>query len=592
MALQTGIFSELLRETEKQRRSSLENPETPLSFPAEWLLDIFDGGRTDAGVRVSEITALGVTTFLSCVDLISSAVAALPCHIYERSFLGSGRAVHRIAYQHDLYNLVHYQPNDEMSRFTLMKAFMTHALAWGNAYLEIQRDGANNVVALWPRDPQRTRPYRISKSITLDPVPWRPFPVSLPAGSLMVGTTDHLDNQMTSENDWEGHQRLIPSDDIIHITGLSLDGRLGQSIVQLSRNTLGLALAASKYGSKYFANYAKPGGILELPVGMPNEQRQKTKESWMEAQGGENAHRVAVLPAGTKWTQISNNPEEAQVVQTQSFIRTQICALTHVPPHMVGDVDKTRANTEQLAQEFVSYCLGPWLQAIKQETKRKLFADRGVGRTPVNKFTVDFDLHDMLRPDAASREKFYGTGKQWGYLCSNDCREYEKLNPIDDPSAEEFWIPVNMTLISTPIDPTRQDGAGHGDPAPTGGGGGGGSKKQEGKSILSGLSVVFRDSFARVLDHQKPDLADYTRCLWPVLQAIARVCGDEINAVPGLETEKFLAEYVEALMIRAKSMVFENDTVVSEMRRAVKAIRVAVYNDIARQRAGAKELGR
>jgi phage portal protein BeeE len=57
-----------------EKRSSLENPQTPLNFPAEWLLDIFNGGRTDSGMRVSEITALQVSTVYACVNLISDGV--------------------------------------------------------------------------------------------------------------------------------------------------------------------------------------------------------------------------------------------------------------------------------------------------------------------------------------------------------------------------------------------------------------------------------------------------------------------------------------------------------------------------------------
>src|ERR1700739_4640415 len=92
-----------------EMRSSLENPQTPLSYPAEWLLDIFNGGRTDSGIRVSELTALQVITFLACVDLIAGKIASLPIHVYERAVGKSGRAAHRVAYEHDYYDLIHIE---------------------------------------------------------------------------------------------------------------------------------------------------------------------------------------------------------------------------------------------------------------------------------------------------------------------------------------------------------------------------------------------------------------------------------------------------------------------------------------------------
>jgi HK97 family phage portal protein len=458
MSLQVGIFRDAIaaareQASEAEQRSSLENPQTPLSYPAEWLLDIFNGGRTDSGIRVSELTAFQVATFLACVDLIAGSVAALPMHVYERSLNEHGRPIHRLALEHDLYDLVNIEPNDEMSRSTLIKAFVSHCLAWGNGYIEIQRDYGSAPIALWPRNPYKTRPFRIQKALVLDPVPWRPFPVALAAGTLVYKTSDHIDDQDESEvGDRSVAERIIPKEDMLHVPGLALDGRVGQSVVWMARNLLGLALATEKFGAKYFANFSKPGGLLTIPTVSP-EQRTAARNSWMEAQGGENAHRTAVLPAGSSFTPISYSPEQSQTLETRKFLRTEIAGIFHVPPHMVGDVDKGRANTEQMAQEFIQYTLTPWLSALRQEFKRKLFPHTGIGRTPRNPYYVDFDLSQMLRPDAQSREKFNASGRQWGYLSANDVRANEGLNPVEAPWAEEYWMPVNMTLSTTPVDP-------------------------------------------------------------------------------------------------------------------------------------------
>jgi HK97 family phage portal protein len=511
MGLQTGIFSGLLAEQRVavsessalsvsapgELRSSLENPSTPLSYPAEWLLDMWNGGRTDSGIRVSELTALQVTTFLSCVDLVAGGIASLPIHIYERSFSANGRAIHRVAYEHGLYELIHSEPNDEMSRFTFLKAYFAHVLAWGNGYAELQRDGGNQVVGIWPRNPYKTRPHRLTVATHLDAVSWRPFPVNLPAGTLVYRTTDSIDSEDGSELDAESSSgaRIIPAADMLHVPGLALDGRIGQSVVWMARETIGLALAAGKFGSKYFANFAKPGGILEAPVALTDPQKESAKRSWLEAQGGENAHRVAVLPAGFKFTAMSHNAEDAQVIQTREFLRNEIASVFHVPPHMVGAQDRGKANTEQLAQEFVQYTLAPWLAAVKQEFKRKIFPSNGA--TP-SRFYVDFDLFDLLRPDAASREKFNSSGRQWGYLNANDVRATEKQNPILEDWAEEYWMPVNMTLTTTPVDPSHQDGAGNGE-VPTGGGGGGSPAKRAANGPGLAYGRMFRDAVGRAL---------------------------------------------------------------------------------------------
>jgi HK97 family phage portal protein len=463
MRLQTGIFSDLI-EAERvrpvERRSSLENPQTPLSFPAEWLLDVFNGGRTDSGIRVSELTAFQTIAFLACVDIIAGKISSLPFHVYERSISSKvGRAIHKIAYDHDYYDLIYLEPNDEMSRQTFIKAFLLHALAWPGAYAEIQRNGGNGVEALWPRNPDHTRPRRLSQNVTLEPEPWRPFPRHLTAGTLIYETTDGMD---LAEGNWGG-ARIIAKEDMLHVpSAISFDGRIGQGVVWLARQALGLALATEKFGAKYFANFAKPGGILEVPTMKPDD-REKAKQSWLEAQGGENSHRVAVVTPGVKWTPMSHNPEEAQTIETRSYIDRMIAAVFHVPGRMVGDNSKTsRASTEQENQELLDFALAPWIGAIKLEFKRKLFPHSGLGRRPKNPYYVDFDTWEVVRGDAQSREKFYAGGRQWGYLCANDVRAFEKLNPIEEDWAEENWMPVNMTLTTTPVNPAHQDGKGAG----------------------------------------------------------------------------------------------------------------------------------
>src|SRR5579862_4770182 len=144
-------------------RTSLENPQTPLSYPQEWLLDIFNGGRTDSGIRVSEMTALQVTTVWACVNLISSAVGYLDLEVKEKTRAEDGRNSFRTADEHSLYDLLETTPNPEMSAYTLRKTTQAHALLWGNLYIELQRDASSRIIAMWPRNPARIRPHRASE---------------------------------------------------------------------------------------------------------------------------------------------------------------------------------------------------------------------------------------------------------------------------------------------------------------------------------------------------------------------------------------------------------------------------------------------
>lgn len=594
MAMLTGIFSGLLeaeRERASEQRSSLENPQTPLSYPAEWLLDIWNGGRTDSGIRVSELTAFQSAIFLGCVDLIAGSIASLPLHVYERSMVANGRASHAIAYSHDLYDLIHLEPNPEMSRFTFLKAFLAHILAWGNGYAELQRDAGNGVVGIWPRNPYKTRPHRLMKPMRLAAEPWRPFPVDLPAGALVYRTTDGVDEFDESDADAENPRggRFIPAEDMLHVPGLAFDGRIGQSVVWLARQTIGLALAADKFGAKYFANFARPGGILISPATLTPQAREESKRSWMEAQGGENSHRVAMLPGpGWDFKPISNKPSESQMVETKNALRNEMCAIFHVPPRMLGDVEKGgRSSAEQDAQELIQYTFSPWITAIKLEWKRKLFPSSGIGRVPKSRFYVDFDLTDLIRADAASRQQFYAAGRQWGFLNTNDIRTFEKLNPIEETWAEDFWMPVNMTLADTPLDPNHQDGDGDGD-KPQGGKPAPASEDDGGDADLERqYSRVFRDCIGRLLAREKRDSKAVSAAFSPVLLSLrdahfyTAARQFKLDAQPGAESDRFVGEYLGAMEKRAAGWTLDvaDETAKAELARAIRALRCAAYRE-------------
>lgn len=594
MALLTGIFDELLSEQRDrlalESRSSLENPQTPLSYPAEWLLDIFNGGRTDSGIRVSQITAFQSSAFCACVDFIASLIASFPKHVFERTVVKNGRVSHRIAYEHDLYDVISLEPNEEMSRYTFDKAYMVHVLAWGNGYAELQRDASNQIAAMWPRNPYKTRPHRLTADLRLEAAPWRPFPVTLRAGDLVYRTTDGIEEMDRSDiNAENGAERIIPKEDMLHLPGLSFDGRIGQDIVWLARQALGLALATEKFGAKYFANFARPGGILEMPAQKP-EDREKSKQSWMEAQGGENAHRVAVMPPGSKFTPMANKPDESQMTETEEKQGIKIVSLFHLPPRVIGLGKVTsRSNSEQEGQEIMTYALAPWLSGLRAEYKRKCFPHPGVGSRPKNRFFVDFDTTQLERAAAADRESFYASGRQWGYLNSNDVRSFEKLNPIEEDWAEDYWMPINMTLTDTPIDPTRQDGAGNGKPSETDPEPGGDDGDPVGSRYVLHYSRLFRDAFGRMVNREKRDskaiAAAFGPALFSMRDGLFALAAMQLRfkGVPGVESDRFLGEYIRAMAIRAADWTAEQaDTVAPlELRRAIKALSVAAYREAA-----------
>ncbi|HEX4381249.1 MAG TPA: phage portal protein [Candidatus Acidoferrum sp.] len=414
----------------QESRSSLENPATPLSYPAEWLFDVLTGGRTDSGIRVSPVIAIQASAVFACVNLIGSTIGALDFNVMSHVEINNRRG-RKVAYEHALFEFLANEPNPEMTAYTYRKTFMVHALLWGNGYAEIQRNKANRVIAIWPRNPVKTRPYRTK------------------AGLLVFKTSEGMEEQtnlLAGDVDPNVPERTIFAEDMIHVPGLSLDGRIGQETIYLARQAVGLTLAAEKFGGSLFRNQARPSGVLTHPGKLTGLARQTLKNSWQEAQGGENANKTAVLEEGMKFETMSMKSNEAQFLETRQFQIVEVSRYFGVPPHMIGDSQhQNRANTEQIGLEFLTYGLRPWLKAQQQEYKRKLFPN--VGRS-ANQFFPLFDTSDLTLPDADARRNFYNSGKQWGWLNTNDILEREHLNPVEDPAADKYWMPVNMQIMT------------------------------------------------------------------------------------------------------------------------------------------------
>ena len=236
---------------------------------------------------------------------------------------------------------------------------------------------------------------------------------------------------------------LYPSD-VLHIPGLGFDGLVGYSPIAMAKNAIGMAIACEEYGAKFFANGAQPSGVLEHPGTLKDPSR--VRESWQSTFGGShNANKVAVLEEGMKYTPISISPEQAQFLETRKFQINEIARIFRVPPHMVGDLEKSSfSNIEQQSLEFVKYTLDPWVSRWEQSMARSLL-------TPEEKkqYFMKFNVDGLLRGDYQSRMNGYAVGRQNGWMSANDIRELENLDRIpEELGGDLYLINGNMTKLS------------------------------------------------------------------------------------------------------------------------------------------------
>ena len=400
-----GILNEIFKSRDK--------PQNATSGSA---YRFFTGGSS-SGKNVNERSAMQMTAVYSCVRILSEAVASLPLHVYKYNDEGGKEK----AVKHPLYFLLHDEPNPEMTSFVFRETLMTHLLLWGNAYAQIIRNGKGEIVALYPLMPNRMIVDRDDK------------------GQLYYQYNTSKDDAPTMT----GSMVNLKSSDVLHIPGLGFDGLVGYSPIAMAKNAIGMAIACEEYGAKFFANGATPGGILEHPGTVKDPKR--VRESWTSAFGGSsNANKVAVLEEGMKYTPISISPEQAQFLETRKFQINEIARIFRVPPHMVGDLEKSSfSNIEQQSLEFVKYTLDPWVARWEQAIVRSLFS-----ADEKTQYFVKFNVDGLLRGDYQSRMNGYAIGRQNGWMSANDIRELENLDRIpEEEGGDLYLINGNMTKL-------------------------------------------------------------------------------------------------------------------------------------------------
>ena len=366
----------------------------------------FGGGVSSSGIIVNPQNAMQSAAVFGCIRVLSESIGMLPLCVYQQGDDNTKTPARR----HDLWELLHHQPNDYQTAVEFWETMVVHLCLRGNAYAYITRARSGRVVELIPLHPD------------------------------MVNVTMDGQNQVIYRVGMEaGGTRQVDRSEILHIKGLTLNGWLGVSPIAYARESIGLALATEKFGGQLFKNGAKMGGVLEVPTLMSDVAYARLKNSFDTASSGENAHKTAIVEEGAKYAKISMNADESQFLETRKYQRAEIAGIFRVPAHMINDLDKaTFSNISSLDLQFLKYSLRPWLRRITQAVRRDLFS-------PADRKTCSLghDLTDLLYGDAATRGKFYHDGILDGWLLRNEARAMEGLNPIDGLSVP--LMPLNMT---------------------------------------------------------------------------------------------------------------------------------------------------
>lgn len=377
-------------------------------YITDWLRGYFWAPPTRAGVKLDENVALTYSAVFNAVQLLSDSVKVLPVSVYEETNNGRQEAVN-----HPAHKLLHTRPNPQCSPSRFKAYLQACKLLWGNGYAEIQwKAGRREPVGLWAIHPSRVEVKRREN-----------------------GDIYYRVRQANSQ------YTEVDQMNMFHLANLCTDGVQGISTVGYARESLGLGLAAERFGATFFGNGAKPGGVLEHPMKMSPEGRKRLREDWQDMHGGpDSANRVAILEEGMKYNTIGIPPDDAQFLETRQFQVLEVARWFNLPPHKLKDLSRgTYSNIEQQAQEYVTDSVMPHLVDWEDEIQFKLIGD-GEG------YFAKFDVNAILRADTDSRGKYYTSMWNLGAMTTNEIRAQEDMNPIG-PAGDLHFCQVNMTTL-------------------------------------------------------------------------------------------------------------------------------------------------
>jgi HK97 family phage portal protein len=399
------------RAAKNEKRDGLEVQGNGFNLGAIW--SFLDGGSqsNESDEPVNDATSLSVATVYSCIRVLGSEVAPLPCKIYRQTSNGKMED-----FDNPLAHLLQIEANPETSAFSFFETLITHLMLRGNAYMEIQRTAAGDVVALWNLDPRKTEPVRLGVN-----------------GTLAYKTSDGM---------LPGQTRIIAIKNMLHVPLFSWDGIVGISPIAMLRQTLGLAIAQQKFNARILKNNAVPPLALVTAAKVKAEDKVKMRQNWEELQGGSSQGRVAILDNGLTVEKLGLSAEDSELLASRAFSRSEIAAAFGVPASKIGDLTRlSNGNHEQQSLDFVQSSISPLLKRIEIEFRRKLLPLAQNGKP--NTSFIAFDLRDRLRGDFASTMTGYATGRQWGFYSINDVRKELGENPIG-PQGDVYLYPTNM----------------------------------------------------------------------------------------------------------------------------------------------------
>lgn len=374
---------------------------------SQWVEPLIPGRpayMAPSGIEVNPETAIRMSTVYACVRLLGDTISSLPLGAYVRR--GRNRISYSAVYgsQPEWVN----RPNPDTSRLEFFEQVIASLNLHGNAFILTVRDDMGEVVELYCLHPEDVRIKRLA-----------------PGEPLVYEVKE------------EFGMRILTKNEILHIPMFRLPGsHYGLGPIAAARLTIGAAMAADTYAASYFGNAANPGGVIEVPGELTEDQANDIGRDWnITHTGPYRAGKIGVLSGGASFKPLTLNAADAQLLEARRFNVEDIARLFRVPISLLGHPvagAMSFASVEAQNLSFVQHSLRPLLERLEQSLSALL---------PESDGFIKFNLDALLRGTTLERYDAYTKGLREGFLSLNDVRAVEDLAPLGE-SGDQYRVPL------------------------------------------------------------------------------------------------------------------------------------------------------
>jgi HK97 family phage portal protein len=287
-------------------------------------------------------------TLYACVNRLASATSQVEWHLYRKSKTGEDEDRVEVT-SHAALDLWEDPAPGVFTGQQFREVSEQHLELTGESYwvLGVSDRSPDLPLTLWPVRPDRMTPVPDSKRFI----------------------------QGYIYTDPEGAQIPFPADMVVALRFPDpLDPYHGLGPVRALMTDLDAARFAAEWNRNFFMNSAEPGGVIEVPDTLSDDEFDELNARWNEQhQGAGNAHRIAILSNAMKWVPRSYSMRDLQFVELRKMSDEQIMLAFGLSKTLLGQTENVnRATAEAAEYVFGKYQVVPRLERFKQVLNRRV----------------------------------------------------------------------------------------------------------------------------------------------------------------------------------------------------------------------------